>query len=87
MIFGRNVGHGPFRQSSDGQAGVHSKVFRNHGAIHDSQIGVRINSILHIDDRFIETGRVNTAAMRPIARLGYSEYATVTEAWRMRRPS
>jgi flavin reductase (DIM6/NTAB) family NADH-FMN oxidoreductase RutF len=41
---------------------------------------------IHIDDRFIENGRVNTAAMRPIARLGYSEYATVTEAWRMRRP-
>ena len=42
---------------------------------------------IHIADRFIENGRVNTAAMRPIARLGYSEYATVTEAWRMRRPS
>lgn len=42
---------------------------------------------IHIDDRFIENGRVDTAAMRPIARLGYSEYATVTEAWRMRRPA
>lgn len=42
---------------------------------------------VHIDDRFIHDGRVDTAAMRPIARLGYSEYATVTEAWRMRRPS
>ena len=42
---------------------------------------------IHIADHFIEGGRVNTAAMRPIARLGYSEYATVTEAWRMRRPS
>jgi flavin reductase (DIM6/NTAB) family NADH-FMN oxidoreductase RutF len=42
---------------------------------------------IHIDDRFISDGRVNTAAMRPIARLGYSEYATVTEAWRMRRPA
>lgn len=42
---------------------------------------------IHIDDRYIEDGRVNTAAMRPIARLGYSEYATVTEAWRMRRPA
>lgn len=42
---------------------------------------------IHIDDRFIDNGRVNTAAMRPIARMGYSEYATVTEAWRMRRPS
>jgi flavin reductase (DIM6/NTAB) family NADH-FMN oxidoreductase RutF len=41
---------------------------------------------IHIDDRFIENGRVNTAAMRPIARLGYSEYAVVTEAFRMRRP-
>lgn len=41
---------------------------------------------IHIDDRFITEGRVDTAAMRPIARLGYSEYATVTEAWRMRRP-
>jgi len=42
---------------------------------------------IHIDDRFIANGRVDTAAMKPIARLGYSEYATVTEAWRMRRPS
>ena len=41
---------------------------------------------VHIDDRFIENGRVNTAAMQPVARLGYAEYATVTEAWRMRRP-
>ena len=41
---------------------------------------------IYIDDRFINNGRVDTAAMRPIARLGYSEYATVEEAWRMRRP-
>jgi flavin reductase (DIM6/NTAB) family NADH-FMN oxidoreductase RutF len=41
---------------------------------------------IHIDDRFIDSGRVNTAAMKPIARLGYSEYATVETAWRMRRP-
>lgn len=42
---------------------------------------------IHIDDRFIHEGRVDTAAMKPIARLGYSEYATVSETWRMRRPS
>lgn len=42
---------------------------------------------IQIDDRFIEDGRVNTAAMKPIARMGYSEYATVEQAWRMRRPS
>jgi flavin reductase (DIM6/NTAB) family NADH-FMN oxidoreductase RutF len=41
---------------------------------------------IHIDDRFINNGRVDTAAMRPIARLGYSEYTTVETAWRMRRP-
>lgn len=41
---------------------------------------------VHIDDRFITDGRVDTAAMRPIARLGYSEYAVVTEVFRMRRP-
>jgi flavin reductase (DIM6/NTAB) family NADH-FMN oxidoreductase RutF len=41
---------------------------------------------IHIDDRYVRDGRVDTAAMRPIARLGYSEYAVVTEAFRMRRP-
>lgn len=42
---------------------------------------------VHVDDSFIEDGRVNTAAMQPITRMGYSEYAVVTEAFRMRRPS
>ena len=41
---------------------------------------------VYIDDRFIKDGRVNTAAMQPIARLGYSEYATIDQVWRMRRP-
>jgi flavin reductase (DIM6/NTAB) family NADH-FMN oxidoreductase RutF len=41
---------------------------------------------IHIDDRYIHDGRVDTAALQPIARLGYSEYATVSEVWRMRRP-
>jgi flavin reductase (DIM6/NTAB) family NADH-FMN oxidoreductase RutF len=41
---------------------------------------------IHIDDRFINDGRVDTAALRPLARLGYSEYAVVTEVFRMRRP-
>ena len=42
---------------------------------------------IHVEDRFIEDGRVNTAAMKPIARLGYAEYTTVDEIWKMRRPS
>lgn len=41
---------------------------------------------IHIDDRYIHEGRIDTAAMQPIARLGYSEYATITESWRLRRP-
>ncbi len=43
---------------------------------------------IHIDDRFISDGRVDTAAMRPIARMGYSEYAVVTPETRfsLRRP-
>ena len=55
-------------------------VARNHLAI-GRVVGI------HIDDRFIAAGRVDTAAMRPIARMGYSEYSTVTEAWRLRRPA
>jgi flavin reductase (DIM6/NTAB) family NADH-FMN oxidoreductase RutF len=55
------------------------------GAVENNLILGRVIGV-YIDDRFIESGRVNTAAMHPIARLGYSEYATVTGAWRMRRP-
>ncbi len=41
---------------------------------------------VHIDDRYIVDGRVNTAALKPLGRLGYAEYATVENVWRMRRP-
>jgi len=41
---------------------------------------------IHIDDRFIRNGRLDTAAMRPIARCGYDEYATVESVFRMTRP-
>jgi flavin reductase (DIM6/NTAB) family NADH-FMN oxidoreductase RutF len=57
----------------------------DHGGVNDFLILGRVVGI-HIDDRFIVDGRVNTAAMQLVARLGYSEYATVTEAWRLRRP-
>ncbi|MBV1693651.1 MAG: flavin reductase family protein [Hyphomicrobiales bacterium] len=33
---------------------------------------------VHIEDRFIKDGLVDTAAMQPIARLGYMDYAVVT---------
>ncbi|MFM9850397.1 MAG: flavin reductase family protein [Hyphomicrobiaceae bacterium] len=33
---------------------------------------------IHIDDTFVKDGIVDTGAMRPIARLGYMDYAVVT---------
>lgn len=57
----------------------------NDGSVENHMAIGRVVGI-HIDDRFIHDGRVDTAAMKPIARLGYSEYATVEKAWRMRRP-
>jgi flavin reductase (DIM6/NTAB) family NADH-FMN oxidoreductase RutF len=41
---------------------------------------------IYIDDRFIKNGRLDTAAMRPIARCGYDEYAMVEQVFRMTRP-
>jgi flavin reductase (DIM6/NTAB) family NADH-FMN oxidoreductase RutF len=44
---------------------------------------------VHIDDRFIADGLVDTAAMRPIMRAGYHEYfvATPETKFSMRRPA
>lgn len=56
------------------------------GKVQDYLVIGRVVGV-HIADHFIVEGRVNTAAMRPIARLGYAEYATVESAWRMRRPA
>ena len=41
---------------------------------------------IYIKDNFIEKGRVNSAAMRFVARMGYSEYTTVSSKFRMKRP-
>jgi flavin reductase (DIM6/NTAB) family NADH-FMN oxidoreductase RutF len=43
---------------------------------------------VHIDDRFIRDGRLDTAAMKPIARCGYlDEYAVVERMFAMTRPT
>lgn len=42
---------------------------------------------VHIDDRFIVNGRLDTAAMKPIARGGYDEYSVVEGVFSMRRPT
>src|SRR5437588_4824874 len=41
---------------------------------------------VHIDDRFIKNGRLDTAAMRPIARCGYADYSVVDKVFAMRFP-
>ena len=41
---------------------------------------------VHIDDSIIKDGRIDTLAFKPVARLGYSEYTTTDNVWRMRRP-
>lgn len=40
----------------------------------------------HIRDEYITEGRFDTVKARPIARMGYRDYATVTEAWDLVRP-
>jgi flavin reductase (DIM6/NTAB) family NADH-FMN oxidoreductase RutF len=42
---------------------------------------------VHIDDRFIVDGLLDTAAMKPIARCGYDQYTVVESVFSMTRPS
>jgi flavin reductase (DIM6/NTAB) family NADH-FMN oxidoreductase RutF len=41
---------------------------------------------VHVDERFLTDGRLDTAAMQPIARCGYQDYAVVGSTFRMARP-
>jgi flavin reductase (DIM6/NTAB) family NADH-FMN oxidoreductase RutF len=41
---------------------------------------------VHIDDRFIKDGLLDTAALKPIARCGYDQYAVVESLFSMTRP-
>lgn len=41
---------------------------------------------IHIDERFIKNGIVDTAAMRPIARCGYMDYAIADHMFSLNRP-
>ncbi len=42
---------------------------------------------VHIDDRFIVDGRLDSAMMQPIARCGYDQYAVVERVFSMVRPT
>jgi len=41
---------------------------------------------IYIKDKFIKKGRVDSVAMRYVARMGYSEYTTVSSKFKMKRP-
>jgi len=41
---------------------------------------------VHIDDRYVVDGRLDTAALQPIARCGYDQYAVVEALFSMTRP-
>jgi flavin reductase (DIM6/NTAB) family NADH-FMN oxidoreductase RutF len=41
---------------------------------------------VHIDDRYLVNGVLDTAALRPIARCGYDQYAVVEALFSMTRP-
>ena len=42
---------------------------------------------IHVDERFVRQGRIDSAAMRPIARGGYDEYSVVERVFTMPRPA
>ncbi|MDT3687113.1 MAG: flavin reductase family protein [Pseudorhodoplanes sp.] len=41
---------------------------------------------VHIDDRYIADGLLDSAAMKPIARCGYHDYSVMESTFSMRRP-
>jgi len=41
---------------------------------------------IHIDDALIIDGRIDTAALAPVARLGYFDYTVVRDLFEMKRP-
>ncbi|WP_138933659.1 flavin reductase family protein [Roseovarius arcticus] len=57
-----------------------------HGTLLDRYLVIGEVVQTHIRDEYIKDGRFDTEAARPIARMGYHDYSTVTEAWEMRRP-
>ncbi|MBV9346748.1 MAG: flavin reductase family protein [Pseudolabrys sp.] len=57
------------------------------GDVLDGYIAIGQVIGVHIDDHFIKDGRLDSAAMKPIARCGYDEYAVYDSVFRMTRPT
>jgi flavin reductase (DIM6/NTAB) family NADH-FMN oxidoreductase RutF len=41
---------------------------------------------VYLDERYLKDGKLDTAALQPIARCGYNDYAVVTSLFQMKRP-
>ena len=41
---------------------------------------------VHVDEAIIKDGLVDVTLYQPVSRLGYMDYATVTETYAMNRP-
>ena len=54
-----------------------------HGVPADCQVVIGHVVGVHVDDRFIVDGRLDTAALKPIARCGYDQYAVVESLFAM----
>lgn len=59
-------------------------VARDGSHVYDVVFGEVVG--IHIDDRFIIDGMVDTAAMKPLARMGYQDYAVVEDVITLKRP-
>jgi flavin reductase (DIM6/NTAB) family NADH-FMN oxidoreductase RutF len=65
---------------------VGTQRVRHRGGEHRFQLVFGEVVGIHVDDRYIRDGRVDTAAMHPVMRMGYDEYAVVRASFRMTRP-
>jgi flavin reductase (DIM6/NTAB) family NADH-FMN oxidoreductase RutF len=56
------------------------------GATHDSTLVLGQVVAVHVDDRFVRNGRIDAAAMQPLARLGYYDFAAVDRVFEVGWP-
>jgi len=56
---------------------------------HDANTWMVIGQVtgVHIDDSVLVDGRVDVTRYKPLARLGYKDYAAVTEVFELQRPA
>ena len=65
---------------------VDTHTVRHRGGMHQYQMVFGEVVGIHIKDDFISKGRVNTADMKILTRMGYDEYAVLTRSFSMTRP-